>query len=581
MNASQGHTARSYFRADYILVATTLLVCVLVGLLLLALANESALHRQTLRTIFEARSARDGVMSLTQSLADADAARRAMLIAGDRDAQALYANAQSMARENAARLEATAQATSPEIASAVASLRQLTERYLTELDRVTPTQLRSARLDPTAATHREIMAAADVVRELVNARNDAARDREDRVRQRIDIIAAVLAIVAFLAPVLAILAVRRERDLWRTANEMAEAARAQATQSDLAKSRFLAVASHDMRQPLHALSLYISALERRIESAEARDILTKMDRATQSLVGMFSKLLDLARVQAGAVKLEIIATPLQDVIDKVAAEHPESAVTYARSSAIIRTDPILLERLLGNLVSNALKHGGGKVRIELAEHRDTVELIVSDNGPGIPPEDQQRIFDEFVRLGRTTDGLGLGLSIVRRIADLLKIPIAVESSPGAGTKFRTRVPRDTSALARPTASPNGEALVGQSVLVMDDDENALEAMSGAFRDMGAIVRGGAREAELITVLDSGFAPRLLVLDLRIDGEIIGVEIARRLRQRIAPPPPVIIVTGDTAPETLAILQLSGFVWLIKPVNPDDVRNAAEALLSST
>lgn len=581
MNAAERLRAQSYFRADYILVATTLLVCLLVGLLLLALARESAMHRQTLSTIYEARAARDATLALTQALADADAARRAVLIAGDTDARVIYGLAQIDARTHVHTLHRIGEQTSPEVAAAAASLHTLSERYLAELDRVTATQLRSARTDPTAATRVAINEAADAMREQVNRRNDTARGREDAIRQRIDLIAAVLALVAFLAPVLAILAVQRERRLWRKSNELAEAAREQAIEADLAKSRFLAVASHDMRQPLHALSLYISALERRVETPEARDILTKMDRATQSLVGMFSKLLDLARVQAGAVKLEIAATPLQDVIDRIAAEHPESAVSFAHSAAIVKTDAVLLERLLGNLVVNALKHGGGKARIEVSEHADTIDVSVADDGPGIPPEDQERVFGEFVRLGRKSDGLGLGLSIVRRIADLLEAPLELQSQPGRGTRFTVSLPRAFAGDKKTRDARDGNGVAGKPVLVVDDDATALDAMCRVLADLGADVRCAAREADAQTFLDAGFAPRLIIMDLRIDGELAGVDIARRLRQHLSYAPPVIIVTGDTAPETLAVLQLSGFVWLIKPVNPGDIEEAATALLSST
>lgn len=581
MNAAERHTAQSYFRADYILVATTLLVCLLVGLLLLALARESAMHRQTLSTIFEARAARDATLALTQALADADAARRAILIAGDSDARIVYGTAQIDARTHMHTLRRIGEQTSPEVAAAAATLGMLSERYLEELDRVTASQLRSARTDPTAATRVAINEAADAMREQVNLRNDTARGREDAIRQRIDVIAAVLAFVAFLAPVLAILAVRRERRLWRTSNELAEAAREQAIEADLAKSRFLAVASHDMRQPLHALSLYISALERRVETPEARDILTKMDRATQSLVGMFSKLLDLARVQAGAVKLELVAAPIQDVLDRIAAEHPESALTVTPSSAFVRTDPVLLERLLGNLVANALKHGGGKARVAVRAHEQSIDISVEDDGPGIAPEDQERIFGEFVRLGRKTDGLGLGLAIVRRIAALLGAPLTLESKPGEGARFTVSLPRAAPANSVEPGSAGANAVAGQAVLVVDDDEHALEAMAGALADLGAVVYANADEAGADALLASGVTPRLIIMDLRINGEIAGIDIARRLRQRLSPPPHVIIVTGDTAPETLAVLQLSGFVWLIKPVNPADIEQAAQTLLSST
>ncbi len=573
--------AQSHFRTDYILLATTICVCLLVGVVLLTLASVNALNHQTQNGIFTARAARDATISLNDSVNDAYAARRAILMTRDREATRVYDEATQNISAQTARLMEIGAISSPGAANAAEQLQSLTDGYLVELAEVTAAQLRGSPLEPTAVTRASIVASTDAMRAQLSANNDVLRDRERDMRQRIDFISIALTIVAFFAPVLTILAVRRERRLWRRANELAETARVQATESDLAKSRFLAIASHDMRQPLHALSLYISALERRVEAPEARDILSKMDRANQSLVGMFAKLLDLARVQAGAVKLEIVAARVQDVLDRIAAEHPGEALTFARSHALVRTDPVLLERLLGNLVTNALKHGGGKARIELSERAETIDISVADDGPGIDEEDQERIFGEFEKLGRKTDGLGLGLAIVRRIANLLGAPLKLESRPDAGARFTITLPRASASAASAIASSVTDAIRAQNVLVIDDDQIALEAMSQALNDLGAKVHTGAREADADAALASGFKPRLIVMDLRIDGEIAGIEIARRLRARIDPAPPIIIVTGDTGPETLAVLKLSGFVWLIKPVNPLDIEQAAQTLLSST
>lgn len=573
-------TPPNYFRADIILIATTFCVCILVAAVLLTLNTESALNRESARNLVETRAARDVAITLNHAVENAYAARRAHLISADPTAAANYDASVEEIRGLTGTLYDMA-AVSVATAQAGQHLRDTTEIYLSRLNTVTLSQLRTSLLEPTAAERDEVGHAVDRLRASFGARYDAAREREAAVRARVDLIGIALAILAFAAPVLAILAVQRERRLWRRATALAEAARQQATEADLAKSRFLAVASHDMRQPLHALSLYISALERRVETPEARDILTKMDRATQSLVGMFSKLLDLARVQAGAVKLEIAATPLQDVIDRVAAEHPESTVAFARSTAIVKTDAILLERLLGNLVVNALKHGGGKARIEVSERADVIDVSVADDGPGIPQEDQERVFGEFVRLGRKSDGLGLGLSIVRRIADLLDVSLELQSQPGRGTRFTVSLPRAFAGDKKTRDACDGNGVAGKPVLVVDDDATALDAMCRVLADLGADVRCATREADAQTFLDAGFAPRLIIMDLRIDGELAGVDIARRLRQQLSFAPPVIVVTGDTAPETLAVLQLSGFIWLIKPVNPSDIEEAAAALLSST
>lgn len=414
---------------------------------------------------------------------------------------------------------------------------------------------------------------------------DEARAREAAANAALYRLGAVLAILTLLSVGLTFFALRAERRGWRAAfdalskaNAAAEDARARAAASDAAKTRFLAVASHDMRQPLHALTLYLSALERRVESIEARGIIEKMEHATQSMVSMFATLLDLARIQAGVVNPEIETFAIQDVFDRIVAENPGREVTAEATTLSLRSDPVLIERVLRNLVSNALRHGDGATRMfAVAAGDGHVDLVVSDNGPGIPAEDQERIFEEFVRLDRNagSEGLGLGLSIVKRIAGLLNATIRVDSAPGQGARFVLRVRRGECAETRARdVSGDLETLNGARVLVIDDDPLAREAMAGALRDLGADVRTGTDEQEAQTALADGFAPALIVMDLRIHGELQGVEIARRLLKRLQTPVRVIVVTGDTGAETLAMLRASGFDWLVKPVDFAQLRAAA-------
>ncbi len=407
---------------------------------------------------------------------------------------------------------------------------------------------------------------------------DIARARNAASRSAIYVLGAALGLLTITAVLIAAWALRQERRAWRAtivalseAREAAELARAKAAASDLAKTRFLATASHDMRQPLHAITLYLSALDRRVETQEARDILKKMERAAESMVGMFATLLDLARIQADVVEPEIADFHIQDVIDRLIAEHPGRDITaqYASPTLSVRTDPVLLERLLRNLISNGLKHGGGAVRVVATPVAGRLQISVIDRGPGIAPEDQGRIFDEFVRLeGKgASEGLGLGLAIVQRIADLLDLKVSLQSAPRTGSTFSVLAPMAASAPEDARIQSTQARLKGERVLLVDDDQNALDAMTAAVRDLGAQVRAYVREEDAQAALDDGFRPDLIVMDLRIDGKLRGVDIANRLRQRLQPPPPAIIVTGDTAADTLAFLNASGFPWLIKPVEP--------------
>jgi CheY-like chemotaxis protein/anti-sigma regulatory factor (Ser/Thr protein kinase) len=289
------------------------------------------------------------------------------------------------------------------------------------------------------------------------------------------------------------------------------------------------------------------------------------------MVGMFASLLDLARIQADVVEPEITDFPIQDVIERLVSEYPgaDLVAEFAAPSLIARTDAMLLERLLRNLISNGLKHAASPVRIVVAPMEGQLQISVIDRGPGIAPEDQKRIFEEFVRLEGKADneGLGLGLAIVKRISDLLNLKLTLQSSPPNGATFSVRVPVGAAMLARAVGPPTTTQLDGECILLLDDDPIALEALTAVVRDLGAQVRPCMSEAEARAALKQGFRPHLFVVDLRIDGKLHGVEIANKLRLLTNPMPPVLIVTGDTAADTLAFLSASGFQWLIKPVEP--------------
>ena len=206
-------------------------------------------------------------------------------------------------------------------------------------------------------------------------------------------------------------------------------------ESDSAKARFLTAVSHDMRQPLQALLLYLNALDRRVKDDETRGILQKADRAAQSLTGMFDALVLLARLEAGKLAPTQADVSVQEIFDKLG----EAGVETSTTALHVRSDPALLEIILRQLIANGLKHGGGAVRLS-AEARDgAVEISAADLGPGIAAEDQQRIFDEFTRLDDArADGLGLGLAIAQRLTALLGHQLEVRSSPGQGATFVIR-----------------------------------------------------------------------------------------------------------------------------------------------
>lgn len=208
--------------------------------------------------------------------------------------------------------------------------------------------------------------------------------------------------------------------------------------SDNAKTRFLTAIGHDMRQPLHALLLYLSALERRVQDAEAREVLHKADRAAQSLAGMIEGLIQLARLDANKIEPEFERVSLKALFDDLVASAPHAVADT--TELYVHSDSVLLQGIMQQLVANAAKHGGGSAHLSAEEKDGAVEIKVRDSGPGIAPEDHERIFGEFVRLNGS-DGLGVGLTIANKIAALMHHKIEVRSLPGEGATFIVRTKR--------------------------------------------------------------------------------------------------------------------------------------------
>ena len=209
---------------------------------------------------------------------------------------------------------------------------------------------------------------------------------------------------------------------------------------DSAKTRFLTAIGHDMRQPLHALLLYLDALDRRVKDADTREVLNKADQAAQSLASMIEGLIQLARLDAGKVEAETERVSLQDLFDDLIAASPQASADP--TTLYVRSDPALLQIIVQQLLSNAVKHGGGKARLSAMEENGAIEIRVRDDGPGIDATDHKRIFGEFVRLeGAAATGLGVGLAIADQLAALLNHRIEVRSKPGEGATFIVRAER--------------------------------------------------------------------------------------------------------------------------------------------
>jgi signal transduction histidine kinase/ActR/RegA family two-component response regulator len=361
-----------------------------------------------------------------------------------------------------------------------------------------------------------------------------------------------------------------------------------------AKSRFLAAASHDLRQPMHALGLFVTQLNNRIKDPENRHLTGRIEAAVTALQGLLDALLDVSRLDAGVVTANFTDFQVSTVLDRIETAFAPDAtdrdlhlrVKHCRLP--VHSDPVLLERILINLVANALRYTEtGGILVGCRRRGERVRIEVWDSGVGIAPEHQQAIFQEFYQIGNPerdrTKGLGLGLSIAARLARLLGGRIDVRSHPGRGSVFAVEVPR---AAARPETSPVQttagveELLKDARVLVVDDDALVREALAGLMTQWGCRAMTAANgDQALEQAAQSARPPDAVLCDYRLPGEETGSTVIRRLRERFGPALPAALITGDTAPETLREAKESGIPLLHKPVQPARLRALLEHLVA--
>lgn len=377
-----------------------------------------------------------------------------------------------------------------------------------------------------------------------------------------------------------------------TANRELARARDEAVAATTAKSRFLAAASHDLRQPLHALSLFTAALARRVHAEEPRRILADMESALGSLQAMFAALLDVSRLDAGIVHAEPRVFVLGDLLERIGADFRAQAASLGLTFRLVSTrqavlsDPVLLETILRNLVGNALKFtASGGVLVGARRRGANLILEVHDTGPGVAEADRDRIFEEFERSRQAAhgqnDGLGLGLSIVRRLCGLLGHRVSVGGRPGGGTVFRVELPRASLPEPVPKVGPRPSvSLIGRNILILDDEPMIVEALRRTLADDGARVIA-AHTAEEATAALAGPAPvDLAVIDLHLERGIDGLDLVRSWRGGPAGALPALIVTGSTDPATLARLEESGMAWITKPVAAPVLRETIARLVAA-
>jgi two-component system CheB/CheR fusion protein len=380
----------------------------------------------------------------------------------------------------------------------------------------------------------------------------------------------------------------------RAASAAVETARQDSDRANLAKSRFLAAVSHDLRQPLQSMSLIAGMLRKTATDAGSQQLINRLDHMMQSITTMLNAMLDINQIEAGIVQPRIVNVAIGDVLatlrekfqDQAAAQNIDLRVVPCRLN--IATDPALLEQMLSNLVGNALKYTmSGRVLLGCRRHGAWLAIEVWDSGIGIAADQLQMIFDEYHQVDNTdrerSRGLGLGLSIVQRLGRLLGHKVSVRSRPGKGSGFAVEVPlaKITSMAPAQPALPRPVPPSGASILLIEDNPDISQLLESFLTEEGfavAAARDG-RQAKLLVA--EGTIPGLILADYNLPSDETGLQLAQDLRASMGGAVPVIIMTGDISTATLRLVAAQNFVQINKPMKLASLLDTIGHLLAGT
>jgi len=416
--------------------------------------------------------------------------------------------------------------------------------------------------------------------------------------------AASLTAAALIVPIAALLAAARHRAWRRVQRRQASleetivqlrSERDGAMRADEEKSRFLAIASHDLRQPVHALGLFAATLEKRLQGSPEEPLARNMIRSIEGLDRSFNAMLDISRLDAGTIEPNVQQFPLRDLFRRLhmhfagQAEMSGLGLRFSPGGKSVSSDPQLLERILGNLVQNAIKYTEEGGVVVVARSTEThVNVEVWDTGVGIRAADLPRVFDEFYQVGRSerarAQGLGIGLAIVKRLAMLLGHQLTVSSRPGRGTMFRIGIRigglhdmQDVTAPADTLPMPLPQA---RTVLVIDDEEAIREGLALLLEEWGyhAVIAGSITQAQrVVASLDA--PPDLILSDLHLGDGPDGIAAIQAVRTWCGHDVSAVLITGDTSHEEMRRATDSGHPVLFKPVQPRRLYNVLRGMVS--
>ena len=388
-----------------------------------------------------------------------------------------------------------------------------------------------------------------------------------------------------------------------------EAAKQEAERANLAKSRFLAAASHDLRQPLQTLALLQGLLANTVEGAAAKKLVGRLDDTLGAMSGMLNTVLDLNQIDAGVMRTDVVAFPIGELLDRLRnefsyhAQAQELALRVMPCGRSVSSDPRLLEQMIRNLLSNALKYTRhGRVLLGCRRRGRVLSIEVFDTGVGIPDDKLETVFEEYSQLHNALHdrsmGLGLGLSIVQRLGRLLGHPVRVRSINGKGSVFAVEVPLAEHE-AEPDIGPAESAVISApaivdglrngSILLVEDDRAIRDLLGLFLRGQGhrvASAPDGDEALRIVTcggvtdggVTDGGFWPDLLLTDYNLRGSLNGLQLAARLRIGRSDPLPAMIITGDVSPASLREIARQDCVSSNKPVKLEWLSAAIQRLL---
>ncbi len=357
--------------------------------------------------------------------------------------------------------------------------------------------------------------------------------------------------------------------------------------ANAAKSRFLAMASHDLRQPLHALGLFVAQLRTPLKSRERTKTIERVDATRKEMVEMFNSLLDISKLDAGILRPKITEFPVARLLQEIETRFDQATrekglrLRVRRSDAWVRSDAMLLERILLNLVSNAVRYTlRGGIIVGCRRRGEMLRIEVWDSGPGIPEDQKQNIFGEFFQLAAPEryryGGLGLGLAIVDRLRLLLNHQIDLASTVGRGSRFAILVPMADECVTstEPVDSPHPAAFAveGKVILVIADAPIVQEGTGGLLGKWGySVLTAGSDEAALIRLAERQQRPDLIISDYHLASGKTGIRAIEQINAAFGSAIPAILISGDTAPEPLRDANDRGYILLHKPVDPMRLR----------